>query len=146
MYPTNLTSSSASSSSLSSITTTVTSSTASTSVANKTSAKQLTSPRHYQTKTNQAEWEHRKILNNLINNIHSFNLNLTNSTALKTVSNENERSEINSAISNKTDLNTFVHVGQTQNDLLRIHECIEQIFLNGLRVCKPDVSFNIISN
>lgn len=146
MHPMNPTSSSLSSatSSLTSITTTKPSSTASTSVTHTVGAnKQLTSPRHYHTKTNQAESEHRRILNNLIKCVSSV---IINSTATETVSSKNQESQAlsisaSTSHNSKTDSNTFRAI-QTQNDLLRIHECIEQIFLNGLRVYKPDVSFN----
>lgn len=112
-----------------------------------TASKQKLSSKNY----TKSDIVHRKILNQLIRNVYAAISKTTSAfsaSSLPAVSQIDKRIlGPNLLLLNKADASVTSIVGQTQNDLLlRIHECIEQIFLNGLRTQKPDVSLTKTMN
>lgn len=89
------------------------------------------------TKFEQAESVHRQLLYDLMSSIYEFVLILTShapSTSDKVTTTELKTSEAQAS---------YDYRHQTPNVeslLIHIHSCLEQIFLNGLRIFKPDVS------
>lgn len=84
--------------------------------------------RCYSTKFGRAENLHRKLLYNLMSTIYEYILVTAPSTPTNVM-------EVCSDMeANKTISVLLVH----------IHDCLEQIFLNGLRIYKPDVSLLLL--
>lgn len=88
------------------------------------------------TKFEQAEYVHRQLLYDLMSSIYEFILILTSHVPN---SSDNE-----AAVGLKTSephaSNDYRQTPNIESLLIHIHSCLEQIFLNGLRVFKPDVS------
>lgn len=78
------------------------------------------------TKFEQSEWVHRRLLYDLMSSIYEFIL----------VSN-----------SGNTECRTTDYrlSPNAESQILHIHACFEQVFLNGLRIFKPDVSIQFKS-
>lgn len=90
-------------------------------------------------KFEQAESVHRHLLYDLMSSIYEYILVLTsqaqnNSEALAYAG--HRTSESHTSADNRLTPNV-------ESLLLHIHSCLEQIFLNGLRIFKPDVSINV---
>lgn len=93
------------------------------------------------TKFEQAEYVHRQLLYDLMSSIYEFILILT--------SHAPNSSDNVAAVGLKTGephaSNDYRQSPNIESLLIHIHSCLEQIFLNGLRVFKPDVSIMNIS-
>lgn len=88
------------------------------------------------TKFEQAEHVHRQLLYDLMSSIYEYILILTSHARnnSETVAETGFRtSEAHTSTDNRITPNV-------ESLLLHIHSCLEQIFLNGLRIFKPDVS------
>lgn len=88
------------------------------------------------TKFEQAECVHRQLLYDLMSSIYEYILVLTsqaqtNSETLGLVGHKTNESYTSADYRLTPNLESL---------LLHIHSCLEQIFLNGLRIFKPDVS------
>lgn len=107
------------------------------------------------TKFEQAEHVHRQLLYDLMSSIYEYMLVLT-----ANAQNNNETSATTTTTTTITATTTETrfktneaHTSSDNNRLtpniesllLHIHSCLEQIFLNGLRIFKPDVSIAFVS-
>lgn len=72
------------------------------------------------TRFEQCEWIHRRLLYDLMSSVYEFIL-----VDYGTLSKESDHRLSSSA----------------ESQLLNVHACLEQIFLNGFRILKPDVSY-----
>lgn len=86
------------------------------------------------TKFERTENVHRKILYDLMSSIYEYLLISTSENSHDIDNKKYDENEKNARNGSMAPTST------TEKLLLRIHKCIEQIFLNGLRLFKPDVS------
>lgn len=94
---------------------------------------QSSSSNSNETKLSRAHSEHRRLLINVKQTIESLFLNKATSSSSSSVQ----------ATATTTSTNLFdTSVDEIGHDgLFRLHTAIEAIFINGLRIHKPDVSF-----
>lgn len=88
------------------------------------------------TKFEQAEHIHRQLLYDLMSSIYEYDLILVTHT-------RHNSDTVLDVGSKKNEAHTSADYRLTPNIeslLLHIQSCLEQIFLNGLRIFKPDVS------
>lgn len=90
------------------------------------------------TKFEQAEYVHRQLLYNLMSSIYEFILTSQapkNSDKVATYGSQTSEAH--------TTNDDYRQIPNIETLLIHIHSCLEQIFLNGLRIFKPDVSTSI---
>lgn len=88
------------------------------------------------TKFEQVEYVHRQRLYDLMSSIYEYILILTSQNNSKTIAHAGYKTkQTNASVDNRLTPNV-------ESLLLHIHSCLEQIFLNGLRIFKPDVSIS----
>lgn len=85
-----------------------------------------TSKKHI-TKFEQVEWVHRRLLYDLMSSVYEFIL----------ISNSTGNAESRNVNATGTDYRLSPNA---ESQLMHVHLCLEQIFLSGLRIYKPDVS------
>lgn len=90
------------------------------------------------TKFEQAEHIHRQLLYDLMSSIYEYILILT-SNAQNNYETETETGHRTNVEAPHTSADNRL-TSNVESLLLHIHSCLEQIFLNGLRIFKPDVS------
>lgn len=88
------------------------------------------------TKFEQAEHVHRQLLYDLMSSIYEYILILTSHVK----SYKNTVAETGHCTSEAHANIDYRLTPNVESLLLHIHSCLEQIFLNGLRIFKPDVS------
>lgn len=90
------------------------------------------------TKFEQAEYVHRQLLYNLMSSIYEFIL--TSQAPKNSDKVATDGSQTSEAHTTNDD---YRQIPNIETLLIHIHSCLEQIFLNGLRIFKPDVSTSI---
>lgn len=93
------------------------------------------------TKFEQTEYVHRQLLYDLMSSIYEYILVLTSQAQnnSKTIADTGYKTS-------ETQANVGYRLTpNVESLLLHIHSCFEQIFLNGLRIFKPDVSISVAS-
>lgn len=88
------------------------------------------------TKFEQAEYVHRQLLYDLMSSIYEFILILTSNAPNSC----DDVTAVGLKASASQAANDYHHTPNVESLLIHIHSCLEQIFLNGLRILKPDVS------
>lgn len=83
--------------------------------------------RNFYTIFGRAEIVHRKLLYDLMSSVHEYILL--------------SETETNQEVNENKSTSPQTYYNSTEWLFMRIHRCIEQIFLNGLRLFKPDVSY-----
>lgn len=91
------------------------------------SASTLSASNKQTTKFKQSEWIHQRLLYDLMSSIYEFLL-ISSSTSSSSSTSPNQKGGF------------FNLSTSAESQLLQVHTCLEQIFLNGLRIKKPDVS------
>lgn len=95
------------------------------------------------TKFEQAEHVHRQLLYDLMSSIYEYVVVLTShrnkTSGIGTVTTE---TGFQTNDTHHTNTDTLRLTPNIESLLIHINSCLEQIFLNGLRIFKPDVSIN----
>lgn len=94
-----------------------------------------------QTKFEQAEYTHRQLLYDLMSSIYEYILVLTSQAQ----NNTKAFADAGYKTSETQLSGDYRLTPNVESLLLHIHSCLEQIFLNGLRIFKPDVSIFAVS-
>lgn len=87
------------------------------------------------TKFEQAEYVHRQLLYNLMSSIYEFIL-----TSQAPKNSDKVATDGSQTSETHTTTDDYRQIPNIETLLIHIHSCLEQIFLNGLRIFKPDVS------